>query len=86
VPHPTTLAKLVRRAGPEVVQELNAALLAKLAGDKLLRAASCGWAPRWWRPTSTIPPNADLLEQAVRKVGGLRCAAALGTRWPRWTG
>jgi IS5 family transposase len=38
VPHPTTLIKLVGRAGPEVVQELNAALLAKLAGDRLLRA------------------------------------------------
>jgi IS5 family transposase len=27
VPHPTTLGKLVRRTGPEVVEELNAALL-----------------------------------------------------------
>src|SRR5512134_3727355 len=27
VPHPTTLVKLVRRAGPWVVEELNAALL-----------------------------------------------------------
>ena len=31
VPHPTTLVKLVRRAGPEVIEELNAALLHKLA-------------------------------------------------------
>jgi IS5 family transposase len=38
VPHPTTLVKLVRRAGPEVVDELNAVLLAKLAAGKLLRA------------------------------------------------
>jgi transposase, IS5 family len=37
VPHPTTLVKLVRRAGPEVVEELNAALVAKLAQGKLLR-------------------------------------------------
>jgi hypothetical protein len=29
VPHPTTLVKLVRRAGPELVEELNAALLGK---------------------------------------------------------
>src|SRR4029453_10931052 len=36
-PHPTTLVKLVRRAGPETVAQLNAALLEKLAGDKLLR-------------------------------------------------
>ena len=38
VPHPTTLVKLVRRAGPETIAQLNAALLEKLAGDKLLRA------------------------------------------------
>jgi transposase, IS5 family len=38
VPHPTTLLKLVRRAGPGTVEQLNAALLGKLADDKLLRA------------------------------------------------
>ena len=37
VPHPTTLSKLVGRAGPGVIDQLNAALLGKLAGDKLLR-------------------------------------------------
>ncbi len=37
VPHPTTLVKLVGRAGPQVVEQLNTALVAKLAGDKLLR-------------------------------------------------
>jgi transposase, IS5 family len=38
VPHPTTLVKPVRRAGPAVVDELDAALVAKLAQGKLLRA------------------------------------------------
>jgi Transposase domain (DUF772) len=38
VPHPTTLVKLVRRAGPDVIEQLNTALVAKLTGDKLLRA------------------------------------------------
>ncbi len=42
MPHPTTLVKLVRRAGPEVVDELNAALVGKLATDKLLRARKLG--------------------------------------------
>jgi IS5 family transposase len=37
VPHPTTLVKLVRRAGPEVVDRLNSALLGKLREDKPLR-------------------------------------------------
>jgi transposase, IS5 family len=71
VPHPTTLVKLVRRAGPEVIQELNAALVAKLAAGKLLRA-------RKLRVDTTVvegdiddPTDADLLEHAVRKLGGL---------------
>jgi hypothetical protein len=71
VPHPTTLVKLVRGAGPEVVDQLIAALLGKLAGDKLLRG-------RKLRVDTTVveadvddPTDADLLEQAVRKVGGL---------------
>jgi IS5 family transposase len=71
VTHPTTLVKLVRRAGPEVVEQLNAALLAKLAADKLLRA-------RKLRVDTTVvdadidyPTDADLLERAVRKLGGL---------------
>ena len=71
VPHPTTLVKLVRRAGPEVVEELNAALVAKLASGKLLRG-------RKLRVDTTVveadidhPTDADLLEKAVRKLGGL---------------
>jgi IS5 family transposase len=71
VPHPTTLVKLVRRAGPEVVEQLNTALVAKLAEGKLLRA-------RKLRVDTTVveadiddPTDADLLEHAVRKLGGL---------------
>jgi transposase, IS5 family len=71
VPHPTTLIKLVRRAGPEVVEQLNQALLVKLTQDKLLRA-------RKLRVDTTVveadiahPTDADLLEHAVRKLGGL---------------
>src|SRR5215207_939474 len=56
---------------PEVIQELNAALLAKLVDDRLLRA-------RKLRVDTTVveadidsPTDADLLEHAVRKLGGL---------------
>jgi hypothetical protein len=56
VPHPTTLVKLVRRAGPEVVEELNAALVGKLPPASCCGAASCGSTPPWSRPTPTIPP------------------------------
>lgn len=71
MPHPTTLVKLVRRAGSAVIAQLNTALLGKLAGDKLLRA-------RKLRIDTTVveadiddPTDADLLEHAVRKLGGL---------------
>ena len=71
VPHPTTLSKLVGRAGPQVLGELNAALLAKLAAGKLLRC-------RKLRVDTTViaadidhPTDADLLEHAVRTLGGL---------------
>jgi IS5 family transposase len=71
VPHPTTLVKLVRRAGPATIAQLNTALLGKLAADKLLRA-------RKLRVDTTVieadidhPTDADLLEHAVRKLGGL---------------
>jgi transposase, IS5 family len=71
VPHPTTLVKLVGRAGPEVIEQLNAALVGKLADDRLLRG-------RKLRVDTTVveadidhPTDADLLEKAVRKLGGL---------------
>jgi len=61
----------VRRAGPQAIEQLNHALLAKLAGDKLLRA-------RKLRIDTTVveadidhPTDADLLEHAVRTLGGL---------------
>ena len=71
VPHPTTLVKLVGRAGPQVIDQLNQALVGKLAGEKLLRC-------RKLRVDSTViaadighPTDADLLEHAVRTLGGL---------------
>ena len=73
VPHPTTLVKLVRRAGPEVIAQLNGALLGKLAADRLLRGPSCGSTPPWSRPTSTTPPT--------RTCWSARCAS-----WVGWCG
>jgi transposase, IS5 family len=71
VPHPTTLVKLVRRARPEVVEELNAALLAKLAQGKLLRGRKLRLDTTVVEADIDYPTDADLLEQAVRKLGGL---------------
>jgi IS5 family transposase len=71
VPHPTTLVKLVRRAGPEVVEELPAALVAKLAQGKLLRGRKLRVDTTVVEADIDYPTDADLLEQAVRKLGGL---------------
>jgi IS5 family transposase len=71
VPHPTTLMKLVRRAGPEVIEKLNAALVTKLAADKLLRARKLRVDTTVVEADIDYPTDADLLEHAVRKLGGL---------------
>jgi IS5 family transposase len=71
VPHPTTLVKLVRRAGPEVVEQLNAALVAKLAQGKLLRGRKLRVDTTVVEADIDYPTDADLLEGAVRKLGGL---------------
>jgi transposase, IS5 family len=71
VPHPTTLVKLVGRAGPEVIEELNAALVAKLAQGKLLRARKLRVDTTVVEADIDYPTDADLLEHAVRKLGGL---------------
>jgi transposase, IS5 family len=71
VPHPTTLVKLVRRAGPEVIEQLNAALLGKLREDRLLRARKLRVDTTVVEADIDYPTDADLLEGAVRKLGGL---------------
>jgi IS5 family transposase len=71
VPHPTTLVKLVCRAGPDVIEQLNAALLAKLTAGKLLRARKLRVDTTVVEANIDYPTDADLLEHAVRKLGGL---------------
>jgi IS5 family transposase len=68
---PDTLVKLVGRAGPQVIQELNAALLEKLVDDKLLRARKLPVDTTVVEADIDYPTDADLLGQAVRKLGGL---------------
>jgi IS5 family transposase len=87
VPHPTTRVKLVRRAGPEVVERLNSALLGKLADDKLLRARKLRVDTTVVEADIDYPTDADLLEHVVRKLGGLvrrikARGAASRTRFP----
>jgi transposase, IS5 family len=61
----------VRRAGPEVIEELNAALVAKLAQGKLLRGRKLRVDTTVVEADIDYPTDADLLEHAVRKLGGL---------------
>ena len=80
VPHPTTLMKLTTRCGSAAVGGLNEALLAKAAGQKLLRTA------RVRADTTVIPANvayptdSGLLARAVRRIAatGRRIQAAGG--------
>jgi IS5 family transposase len=86
VPHPTTLVKLVRRAGPETIQQLNSALPGKLAAGKLLRGRKLRVDTTVVEADIDYPTDADLLEHAVRKLGGLvrrikRRGAASRTRF-----
>jgi IS5 family transposase len=80
VPHPTTLMKLTTRCGAAAVDGLNEALLAKAAGQKLLRAS------RLRADTTVVPANvayptdSGLLARAVRRIAaaGRRIQAAGG--------
>jgi IS5 family transposase len=80
VPHPTTLMKLTTRCGADVVAGLNEALLAKAAGQKLLRVS------RLRADTTVVPANvayptdSGLLARAVRQIAaaGRRIQAAGG--------
>jgi len=89
VPHPTTLVKLVRRAGPEAIEELNAALVAKPGQGKLLRGRKLRVDTTVVEADIDYPTDADLLEHAVRKLGGLvrrvkaRGAASRTRFWDR---
>ncbi len=74
VPHPTTLMKLTTRCGEQAVAGLNAALLAKAAGEKLLRTS------RLRADTTVVPANvcyptdSGLLARAIRRIAAARPA------------
>jgi IS5 family transposase len=80
VPHPTTLMKLTTRCGADVVAGLNEVLLARAAGQKLLRVS------RLRADTTVVPANvayptdSGLLARAVRRIAatGRRVRAAGG--------
>ncbi len=68
VPHPTTLSKLVRRAGPGVIDQLNTGLLGKLVGDKLLRGRKLRVDTTVVGANVAYPTDVGLLARAVAKL------------------
>jgi IS5 family transposase len=83
VPHPTRLSKLVGRAGPEVLGEHNATLLAKLAAGTLLRCRKLRIDTTAIEADVDHPTDAGLVEHAVRTLGGLaRRIRGRGTTTP----
>jgi IS5 family transposase len=58
VPDAKTLARLGQLIGPEVIEELQRRMVQLAQEHGVPMGESCGSIPRWWKPTSTIPPTA----------------------------
>ena len=68
-PHPTTLMKLTRRFGPEVVQELNAALLVRAVEGKLLRGRRLRVDTTCVEADVRYPTDSGLCAHALSRLG-----------------
>ena len=68
MPHPTTLMKLTTRCGEAAVAGLNEALLAKAAGQKLLRTARVRADTTVISANVAYPADSGLLARAVGKM------------------
>jgi transposase, IS5 family len=80
VPHPTTLMKLTTRCGSAAVAGLNEALLARAAGQKLLRTARLRAGTTVVPANVSYPTDSGLLAKAIRRIAatGRRIQAAGG--------
>ena len=68
-PHPTTLMKLTRRFGPEIVEELNRALLERAVSDKLLRSRRLRVDTTCVEADVRYPTDSGLCAHAVSRLG-----------------
>ena len=68
-PHPTTLMKLTRRFGPQVVQELNAALLERAVEGKLLRGRRLRVDTTCVEADVLYPTDSGLCAHALSRLG-----------------
>ena len=69
VPHPTTLSKLTRRFGPEIVEDLNRVLLERVVADKLLRGRRLRVDTTCIEADVRYPTDSGLCAHAVSRLG-----------------
>ena len=68
-PHPTTLMKLTRRFGPEIVEDLNRALLQRAVADKLLRGRRLRVDTTCIEADVRYPTDSGLCAHAISRLG-----------------
>lgn len=79
VPHPTTLSKLTRRFGPEIVEDLNRALLERAVADRLLRGRRLRVDTTCIEADVRYPTDSGLCAHAVSRLGrAVRSVKAVG--------
>jgi IS5 family transposase len=71
VPHPTTLMKITSRCGPALVEDLNEALLAKAAENKVIRLDKVRADTTVVPANVSYPSDAGLLARGVTQLGHL---------------
>jgi len=71
VPHPSTLGKLTARAGEEVIDELNRALLAKAVGEKVIKTNQVRADTTVVAANVSYPTDSGLLVRAIKLIVGL---------------
>jgi IS5 family transposase len=71
VPHPSTLGKLTARCGPEVIDQLNAALLVKAGAAKLVKTDKVRADTTVVEANVTYPTDSGLLVRAITRIVAL---------------
>ncbi len=71
VPHPTTLMKITTRCGPEVVEQLNEALVVKMVEARLVRTNRVRVDTTVVEANLAYPTDSGLLTKAVGRIGRL---------------
>lgn len=75
-PHSTTLSKLTRKYGPEIVKELNGLLIGKMVEEKLVRGHRAQMDTTAVESNIEHPTDADLLQDGLRYID--RCVKRVG--------